>query len=63
VHLQQVMEVMSPSVYTGLNLFHFTRKHFLQIWRSESRCALLKAFGRDVHELRNRHEPNLRTIA
>jgi hypothetical protein len=31
VHLQKVLEVMSTSVYTGLKLFNFIRKHFLQI--------------------------------
>ena len=31
VHLQKVMEVMSTSVYTGLNTFNYIRKHFLQI--------------------------------
>jgi hypothetical protein len=31
VHLKKVLEVMSTSVYTGLNPFNFTRKHFLQI--------------------------------
>jgi hypothetical protein len=29
VHLKKVLEVMSTSVYTGLNLFNFIRKHFL----------------------------------
>ena len=31
VHLQMVLEVMSTSVYTGLNTFNFILKHFLQI--------------------------------
>jgi len=31
VHLQKVLEVMSMSVFTGLNAFNFIRKHFLQI--------------------------------
>jgi hypothetical protein len=31
VHLQKLLEVMSTSVYTGLNPFNFIRKHFLQI--------------------------------
>jgi hypothetical protein len=31
VHLQKVQEVMSTSVYTGLNPFNFIHKHFLQI--------------------------------
>jgi hypothetical protein len=31
VHLQKVLEVMSTSVYTGLNPFNFIRKHSLQI--------------------------------
>jgi hypothetical protein len=29
VHLQKVLEVMTTSVYTGLNPFNFIRKHFL----------------------------------
>jgi hypothetical protein len=28
---KKVLEVMSTSVYTGLNPFNFIRKHFLQI--------------------------------
>ena len=31
VRLQKLLEVMSTSVYTGLNPFNFIRKHFLQI--------------------------------
>jgi hypothetical protein len=31
VHLYKVLEVMSKSVYTGLNTFNFIRKLFLQI--------------------------------
>jgi len=31
-HLQKVLEVMSTSIYTGLNPFNFIRKHFLQIF-------------------------------
>jgi hypothetical protein len=31
VHLQNVLEVMSTDIYTGLNPFNFIRKHFLQI--------------------------------
>jgi hypothetical protein len=31
VHLQKVLEVMSTSVYTGLNRFDFILKYFLQI--------------------------------
>jgi len=31
LHLQKVLEVMSTSIYTGLNPFRFIRKHFLQI--------------------------------
>jgi hypothetical protein len=31
VHLQTVLEVMSTSVYTGLNPFNLIRKLFLQI--------------------------------
>jgi hypothetical protein len=41
VHLQKVLEVMSTSVYTGLNLFNFIRKHFLQIclWDASYECS------------------------
>jgi pilus assembly protein TadC len=31
VHFQRVLEVMSTSVYKGLNPFNFIRKHFLHI--------------------------------
>jgi hypothetical protein len=31
VHLQKVLEVMSMSIYIGLNPFNFIRKQFLQI--------------------------------
>jgi hypothetical protein len=31
MHLHKMLEVMSTSVYTGLNPFNFIRKHFLQI--------------------------------
>jgi hypothetical protein len=31
VHLQKVLEVVSTSIYTGLNPFNFIRKHFLQM--------------------------------
>jgi hypothetical protein len=31
VNLWKVFELMSTSVYTGLNVFNFIRKHFLQI--------------------------------
>jgi hypothetical protein len=31
VYLGKVLEVMSTSVYTGLNPLNFIRKHFLQI--------------------------------
>jgi hypothetical protein len=36
VHLQQLFEVMSTSVYTGLNVFKFIFKHLLQIciWKT-----------------------------
>jgi hypothetical protein len=32
VHLQKVLEVISISVYTGLNPLNFIREHFLQIY-------------------------------
>jgi hypothetical protein len=35
VLLQNVMEVMSTSVDTGLNPFNFIRNHILQIWLSD----------------------------
>jgi hypothetical protein len=31
VHLRKALEVMSTSVYTGLNQFNFICKHFLHI--------------------------------
>jgi hypothetical protein len=31
VHLQKVLEVMSTSVYIGLNQTNFIRKHFMPI--------------------------------
>jgi hypothetical protein len=31
VHLEKVLEVMSASVYVGVNPFNFIRKHFRQI--------------------------------
>jgi hypothetical protein len=48
VHLQNLLEVMFTSVYTGLNPFNFVRKSANM--RSESRCALTKVVGSDVHD-------------
>jgi hypothetical protein len=50
VHLQKVLEVMSTSLYTGLNHFNFIRKHFLQITYKRYWCALIKRIGSEVHE-------------
>jgi hypothetical protein len=49
------LEVMSTSIYTGLNPFNFIRKHSADLC-SESRCALIKV-GSDVHERLYRSEP------
>jgi hypothetical protein len=42
VHLLKVLEVMSTSVYTGLNTFNFVRKQFLQICVRKVAVHLLK---------------------
>jgi hypothetical protein len=42
VHLQKVFEVMSTSIYTGLNSFNFIRKHFLHIYVREIAVHLQK---------------------
>jgi hypothetical protein len=55
--------VMSTSVCTGLNPFNFIRKTLSADLRSESRCALIKCVGGDVHERRYRPETNLRNVA
>jgi hypothetical protein len=57
VHLQKVLEVMSTSVYTGLNPFNFIRKTLSADLCSETRCALIKGGGSDVHERLYRPEP------
>jgi hypothetical protein len=38
VHLDKLLEVMSTSVYTGLNLFNLIPKHFLQTY--VRKCAV-----------------------
>jgi hypothetical protein len=42
VHLHKVLEVMSTSVYTGLNPFNFIHRHFLQICIQEVTVHLKK---------------------
>jgi hypothetical protein len=44
VHLQKVFEVMSTSVYIGLNPFNFIRKYFLQIYVRKVYVHLQKVF-------------------
>jgi hypothetical protein len=51
VHLQNMFEVMSTNVYTGLN------KTLSSDRLSESRCALTKYVGSDVHKYLYRPEP------
>jgi hypothetical protein len=60
VHLQKVLEVMSTSIHTGLNLCNFIRKHFLQIcsWDvsyKRSYCSInsLACVCRDRHRTLN----------
>jgi hypothetical protein len=49
VRLQKVLELMSMSLYTGLNPFNFIRKQFSADLLSESRCAVIKCVGSDVY--------------
>jgi hypothetical protein len=50
----KVLEVMSTNVYTGLNPFNFNA-NFSADLRSESRCALIKYIGNNVHGPKMRH--------
>jgi hypothetical protein len=65
---------MSTSVYRGMNLFNFIRKTLSADLRSESRYALIKGVGSDVHNWIQWNnstiqrqirfsQPNLRTVA
>jgi hypothetical protein len=56
VQLQKMLEVMYMGVYTGLNLFNFIHKHFLQICLRKV-TALTEGVGSDVHECLYRPEP------
>jgi hypothetical protein len=42
VHLENVLGMMSTSIYTGLNPFNFIREHFLQICVRKVAVYLLK---------------------
>jgi hypothetical protein len=45
---------------TSLNTFNVIRKHFSAELRSESRRAVIKCMGSDVHERWYRPEPHIR---
>jgi hypothetical protein len=56
VHLQKVLEVMSTSVYTGLNPVNFIRKHFLQVC-----CEMLLMYA--VTAVFNLHTAEYRNLS
>lgn len=56
-HLQKVVEVMSISVYTGLNPFNFYSQTLFSDLLSESGCELIQDCESDVQEHLYRPEP------